>query len=161
MLAQAESLLFKANRSHSQYKLESIDFDDFAYNLNKTIYNYQKSHEGKHTDKLAKFRRVNSFKDIVVQEKDQKIFQTFSRCAPGFDETETKELMELILQLEYLFIFYHKFYPDQSNPNLLYTYLNCLAYNKESMKFKFIKEFFDNYNGEISEQLQMSILRNS
>lgn len=40
MMAQVDIIDFKAIRSHSQYKLESIDFDDFAYNLNKTIFNF-------------------------------------------------------------------------------------------------------------------------
>ncbi|CAK56043.1 unnamed protein product (macronuclear) [Paramecium tetraurelia] len=153
MMAQADFIEFKASRSHSQYKLNSIDFDDFAYNLNKTIYNFQKSQEGKTIDKISKFRRAKSFLYVKKHESTNAIYQTFSRNAPGFDENETKELMELILQLEYLFILYHKFYPDQSNPVLLTSYLNCLTYNKE--------KYFDNYTNDISETLQMSILRNS
>ncbi|CAD8050288.1 unnamed protein product [Paramecium primaurelia] len=153
MMAHADFIEFKASRSHSQYKLNSIDFDDFAYNLNKTIYNFQKSQEGKTIDKISKFRRAKSFLQVKNHESTNAIYQTFSRNAPGFDENETKELMELILQLEYLFILYHKFYPDQSNPILLTSYLNCLTYNKE--------KYFDNYTNDISETLQMSILRNS
>ncbi|CAD8136312.1 unnamed protein product [Paramecium pentaurelia] len=153
MMAHADFIEFKASRSHSQYKLNSIDFDDFAYNLNKTIYNFQKSQEGKTIDKISKFRRAKSFLNVKKHEQTNTLYQTFSRNAPGFDESETKELMELILQLEYLFILYHKFYPDQSNPNLLTSYLNCLTYNKE--------KYFDNYTNDISETLQMSILRNS
>ncbi|CAD8141623.1 unnamed protein product [Paramecium octaurelia] len=153
MMAHADFIEFKASRSHSQYKLNSIDFDDFAYNLNKTIYNFQKSQEGKTIDKISKFRRAKSFLQVKNNESTNSIYQTFSRSAPGFDENETKELMELILQLEYLFILYHKFYPDQSNPVLLTSYLNCLTYNKE--------KYFDNYTNDISETLQMSILRNS
>ncbi|CAK90912.1 unnamed protein product (macronuclear) [Paramecium tetraurelia] len=153
MMAHADFIEFKASRSHSQYKLDSIDFDDFAYNLNKTIYNFQKSQQGKTIDKMSKFRRAKSFSQVKINESTNSIYQTFNRSAPGFDENETKELMELILQLEYLFILYHKFYPDQSNPVLLTSYLNCLTYNKE--------KYFDNYTNDISETLQMSILRNS
>ncbi|CAD8048132.1 unnamed protein product [Paramecium sonneborni] len=153
MMAHADFIQFKAARSHSQYKLENIDFDDFAYNLNKTIYNFQMSQQGKTIDKISKFRRAKSFLEVKNHGSTNALYQTFSRSAPGFDEIETKELMELILQLEYLFILYHKFYPDQSNPILLTSYLNCLAYNKE--------KYFDNYTNDISETLQMSILRNS
>lgn len=63
-MAEGDAIDYKANRSHSEYKLQQIDFDDFTYNLNKTIYNYQKSIEGKPIDKISKFRRAKSFKVV-------------------------------------------------------------------------------------------------
>lgn len=40
MISLVELTEHRAIRSHSQYKLNQIDFDDFAYNLNKTIYTF-------------------------------------------------------------------------------------------------------------------------
>ncbi|CAD8072676.1 unnamed protein product [Paramecium sonneborni] len=153
MISLVELTEHKATRSHSQYKLNLIDFDDFAYNLNKTIHNFQKQQVGKHYDKLSKFRKSKSVLKVQLQKNNPSIYKTFNRNAPGFDENETKELLDLILQLEYLFVQYNKYFPDHSNPLLLNNYLNCLSLNKE--------KFFDNYNQTISETLQMSILRNS
>ncbi|CAD8066043.1 unnamed protein product [Paramecium sonneborni] len=143
----------KAARSHSQYKLNLIDFDDFAYNLNKTIHNFQKQQAGKNYDKLSQFRKSKSVLKNQPQKTNQSVYKTFSRNAPGFDENETKELLEHIIQLEYLFVQYNKYFPDHSNPLFLNNYLNCLSLNKQ--------KFFDNYNQTISETFQMSILRNS
>ncbi|CAD8103572.1 unnamed protein product [Paramecium primaurelia] len=153
MISLVELTEYRATRSHSQYKLNLIDFDDFAYNLNKTIYNYQKCQTGNNNDKLSKFRQSKSVLKADLQKNKPSVYKTFNRNAPGFDENETKELLEHIIQLEYLFVQYNKYFPDHSNPILINNYLNCLSLNKE--------KFFNNYTQNISETLQMSILRNS
>ncbi|CAK64280.1 unnamed protein product (macronuclear) [Paramecium tetraurelia] len=153
MISLVELTEHRATRSHSQYKLNLIDFDDFAYNLNKTIYNFQKCSTGKNHDKLSKFRKSRSVLKADLQKKYPSVYKTFNRNAPGFDENETKELLEHIIQLEHLFVQYNKYFPDHSNPILMNNYLNCLSLNKE--------KFFNNYTQNISETLQMSILRNS
>ncbi|CAD8149607.1 unnamed protein product [Paramecium octaurelia] len=153
MISLVELTEYRATRSHSQYKLNLIDFDDFAYNLNKTIYNFQKCQTGKNHDKLSKFRKSRSVLKADLQKYSPSVYKTFNRNAPGFDENETKELLEHIIQLEYLFVQYNQYFPDHSNPILMKDYLNCLSLNKE--------KFFNNYTQKISNTLQMSILRNS